>query len=306
MNPGLLLGLNLDPEIFPLVVTVGGAVPLVSGENTTETTGSAAVSTKVNAMAYSANALVEVAPEVEGFTWKTGIPFNFTSYGRVKTETTTETETGTHNSIMNLGLYSGIIKEMEESGLLLSVVADAGLARTQTRLDDADVGAGNFRTADQRTHTITYGLTSGMEKTWERLRFFDAMYARAGLAYDGSWTVGRASGDTAGYEYAARVMNPANRTGFAATIGGGLHKGIFTFDVNVSPTAMLSLFKLGNGTFNAAGADFIEATLTFDFNKDASTGWGSSSAAASVPSYPTTPAASEPPSATEPGTGLGF
>lgn len=286
---GAMLGLTLDLDAVALGVAVGIALPYDKAYSYTETTalGSTEVTTKLQGN-IDLEGYVDAAFEVGDYAPTIGLYGDVSLYGKTETETiskpaggpnaTNTVPGGTDDLDLTLGLYAGVNREWEDYGLKVGGLVDVSWLMTRTQ--PIDMTSGNYNPGKVWDNALALQATLAAEKEWKSLKRLDGICARTGLTYGITEVVTHHEGDTSGLSHELRLKNAAARNpeGFGWTLGAGLEKGIMTFDVDVSPTAVVESFDYANGQF--AAQDLVSVTLTLDFKKIGSRSSGSSSSEA--------------------------
>jgi hypothetical protein len=286
-NMGLLLGFALDPETFPLAVAFGIGLPNISAENTVSVDGAPAAvdnsAEKDKGLFMDGN--VEVGLDLLDLDWLIGLDFELLTYkGRWTDNIAGVATIGPQQTDMGLQLYIGAKKSFEGTGLDLAISENTVYTSSKTTPDVE--ASGNIIT----TNTLGFGFIGAAEKTWSELKRLDAIIGRCALTYGIADVINHADGaDPASTAFTeARTRNQTTRTGFGATVGLGVRKGILACDVEVDAAQLLDVISWGTG--NAGGNDLVSVTLGLDFTKLG----GSSRSAADSYSAPAAAPASEP------------
>ncbi|MDO5576827.1 MAG: hypothetical protein Q4F84_07085 [Fibrobacter sp.] len=127
------------------------------------------------------------------------------------------------------------------------------------------------------SHLIAFGLEKDIVDVW----IFDMLTVRGGI----NWVIGDNIQIRKNDDIRERIDNSTDNSDFSPTVGLGLKKGIFTFDV---------VSRLGGWTGIISGPPVVAATITLDFGSKDKVSSNRSAEPVSQPAYqqPSTP--SEP------------
>lgn len=259
-NMGLLAGFNLDPDIFGLSVTLGLSMPRINGEYTTETTGVGTdKETAETETGIDVDGAVEITIPIGDVDLTAGLIGGVTSYqGKYSTTPsggTTTTTTYDKNQLLGGDLYAGIQADAGYD-ILAAVQGSMGIL-----LDKAEPDQVTALIPETTDRYLTFALNGGLEKEWNNLTRLDAIYARSGLGYGAVIVYDDDSGEDGGDSNKLEQRFPTTRTGFTASVGMGIKKGVFQFDIQANPFDLV---------------EPLAATITVDFGGE-SYGGGSSS-----------------------------
>ncbi len=164
-----------------------------------------------------------------------------------------------------IDLYGGAEKFIDDQNLLLGVKLSATMVSETDKPNDV-----TYAERTNTTRDMSYGIRSGLEKTWTELRWLDAVRGRVGLSYETTMAIVRANGSAGPDEYDSRLKHAPDRGGFGLNVGFGIKKNVSQFDVLISPDALLSAIRTVSG--QAGGEDFARVTFTMDFGSALSSG----------------------------------
>jgi hypothetical protein len=271
-NMGLAAGLVMEAGL-PIAAHLGASLPSINGDNLVDQNDGNSTETKVTSdFSLALNVGADVTPKIGDMDWKSGINYAVVTYGRGKTvgtvktptnTTETTTQSGSHNSLHDWTLFTGLSQKLQAQNVLLSGIITGDLTMARSRPDVITVLL--YDPGMVTTNALSLLAQAATEKEWDHLKHLDAIQARAGLQYGVTVNITHEAGDTTDYLHTARLQNYANRSGFGLTLGMGFTKSMFQFDLQVSPTAILNAFKYVNGL--NAGQDLVRASVAVDFGK---------------------------------------
>lgn len=290
---GAVLGFNLNPDIIDLALIAGFRMPFSSQHTETFVSGVSKTIDETKAVGtFGLSANAEVTFDM-GIDWTTGLEFDAFLYGKsevhdrdedlvANTVTDTTYETGSDDLDMIAGVYTGLVKDLEDYGILVGGMVRGLWLMTRTTPLDAYTLA-NYDPGSEWTNSLFLSCQGMVEKEWSSLKRLDAIQGRCGVGYWMLQMFDHEQGDTTGYshEYREKVFLLRNPNGVDFTLGLGITKGILQFDVDVDVDAVVNALKWVNG--NSAADDLASATLTLDFKKLKSGRRTSSSAPAMAP-----------------------
>ncbi len=285
---GFVAGMLLDSDLIPMAATLAFGLPRMSGNFSGATEQDAKTENGL-----SLDASYEVFPELLYLDWTAGIAAGMLMYQGSFESAGTSTKYSAHR-VISTELYGGFEKQLDP-GVLLATYGYLSFANDLTEPDNITAATYNADGGNNTSiNTVGWGISAGLEKTWDDLKRFDEVQGRCGLTYAAVDTIERNDGAAGGNSYESREKRPTARGGFNATLGGGFGKGMFQFDLQLSPTALVNTFKLINGT--STTNDMVKVTATFDFNK---LGGGGGGTDFSTPSYTPAPEPSFTPASEE-------
>ena len=175
--------------------------------------------------------------------WKIGLIFNLLRYQM------DENDNIQINNVTNA--YAGFETEIL-GDVLFTGLYNLGISNYKDKPDSSNPTINKVRGIN---HFIALGLEKDLEDVW----IFDMLTVRGGI----NWIIGDRVDITKNDDARLRIDYAADQSDFNPTVGLGLSKGIFTFDI---------LSNLGSWTGILSGPPVVAATVTLDFG--GSTGSG--------------------------------
>ncbi len=280
-------GVKISSDILlgdELKLGIGGeiAFPDVKVFSSTETTRSGNVPETMDANRLSeitvseesgirVRGFADVATELFGVTWKTGIGILYDTY-RLQQEELEEFPDSTFDTTFTLGdsqksrvnpyFWLGGLKEIQP-GLV------GGFSYRFDYILDKD-NPDSLATDDdhllKRNISLEQAIRGGIEKSWAECWRFDEVFARAGISYLISTGIYKATSDGE-QNLASLETRTKDATTFGEmdfTLGSGIRKGIFLFDFVVNKELLSNIIPVITGSNTSAGA-FAKFTITLDF-----------------------------------------
>jgi hypothetical protein len=258
-NPGLLASLHL--RNLPLRLRLGGGTPIARHSYEQDAAGAVSEKTAASKKTYYMQGAAELDVNMFDLGWTLGADYKYSAYDGLFEDSPAG---GTYSkksfptySRMYPNVYVGLLNILADKGFVLAAQARAGFIFS--KMEPKFV----LLTVPKETNdTLKVGLNTGIEKTWDALRRLDAVFVRAGLSYTAFFGMQGSEGSYSLNSAEERIIYSAERSGFGLPVGAGIRKGVFTFDIMMSPRVLVNAFKLFNGT--STDDDFMKATITVD------------------------------------------
>jgi len=243
LNPGAIIGLNLNSDVVTLAFKLGGGFPSIHGKY--EETGQPDLEVTSEKNYYVVGG-AELGIPLPGAKFKAGAQLHLERY-QFSDQTNTLSDVFTYYQIP---VFAGFTKDL---GNDMSVSAMYTIALAENI--DAPETDGYFAQIGNQVN-LFHVISACAEKKWQSVWIFDAVAARAGILYPIANTIIHSNGEDADGSFSSREKLTTTYANVAPTVGLGANRGPFSLDLSINPTAWNGLM---------AGPQVAVCTATFKF-----------------------------------------